>query len=87
MPVPSVASPSIPSISAELAQAPSPSEKANSSIVARRKPRPGARREIASIRLVLPTPFAPVSTIGPGPIKLDLCSMIAAEISSASGDE
>ena len=57
MPVPRVARPSMPSISADTAQAPSPSEKANSSMVARRRPRPGASNEIASIRLVLPAPF------------------------------
>ena len=65
MPVPSVARPSMPSISADTAQAPSPSENASSSMVARRKPRPGASSEIASIRLVLPAPLAPVSTTGP----------------------
>ena len=65
MPVPSVASPSAPSISAETAQEPSPSVNATSSSVARRRPRPGARNEIASIRLVLPAPFGPTSTIEP----------------------
>ena len=65
MPVPSVASPSMPSSSADTAQEPSPSKKASSSKVARRKPRPGASSEIASIRLVLPAPLAPVSTTGP----------------------
>ena len=64
MPVPSVASPSAPSISAATAQDPSPSWKATSSSVARRNPRPGARNEMASIRLVLPAPFGPNSTIG-----------------------
>ena len=44
MPVPSVASPSAPSISAETAQEPSPSESAPRHSVARRKPRPGARK-------------------------------------------
>ena len=34
-------------------------------MVARRSPRPGAKSEIASIKLVLPAPFAPVSTTGP----------------------
>ena len=63
MPVPSVASPSAPSTSAATAQEPSPSWNATSSSVARRKPRPGARNEIASIRLVLPAPFGPYSTI------------------------
>jgi hypothetical protein len=62
MPVPSVASPSMPSISAEAAQLPSPSTNAISSSVARRRPRPGASSEIASIKLVLPAPFSPVST-------------------------
>ena len=62
MPVPSVARPSMPSTSAETAQEPSPSANATSSKVARRKPRPGTRKEIASIRLVLPAPFGPVST-------------------------
>ena len=52
----------MPSTSAEAAQEPSPSENATSSKVARRKPRPGIRNEIASIRLVLPAPFGPVST-------------------------
>ena len=33
-----------------------------SSSVARRSPRPGASSEVASIRLVLPAPFGPVST-------------------------
>ena len=65
MPVPSVAKPSAPSISAEAAHEPSPSEKATSSSVARRKPRPGTKKEIASIRLVLPAPLGPTSTIGP----------------------
>src|SRR5665647_1894905 len=65
MPVPNVLRPSMPSISAETAQEPSPSVKASSSMVARRKPRPGASSEIASIRLVLPAPLAPVSTTGP----------------------
>ncbi len=64
MPVPSVAKPSMPSISADTAQAPSPSEKAISSMVARRKPRPGASSDIDSIRLVLPAPLAPMSTTG-----------------------
>ena len=67
MPVPSVASPSAPSTSADTAHEPSPSENATSSSVARRRPRPGARNEIASIRLVLPAPFGPTSTIGPAP--------------------
>ena len=59
MPVPSVARPSAPSTSAATAQEPSPSLNATSSSVARRSPRPGARNEIASIRLVLPAPFGP----------------------------
>ncbi len=67
MPVPSVARPSAPSTSAETAQEPSPSAKATSSSVARRRPRPGARKEIASIRLVLPAPFGPTSTTGRSP--------------------
>ena len=62
IPVPSVASPSAPSSSAATAHEPSPSANATSSSVARRKPRPGARNEIASIRLVLPAPFGPTST-------------------------
>ena len=70
MPVPSVASPSMPSISADTAQEPSPSRKASSSKVARRRPRPGAKSEIASIRLVLPAPFAPVSTTGPAAVSV-----------------
>jgi hypothetical protein len=62
MPVPSVARPSAPSTSAAIAQEPSPSMKATSVSVARRSPRPGARNEIASTRLVLPAPFGPTST-------------------------
>ena len=70
----------MPSISAATAQAPSPSEKASSSMVARRRPRPGANSEIASIRLVLPAPLAPVSTTGPALIERKLRGMIAAEV-------
>ena len=40
---------------------------------------PGARNEIASIRLVLPAPFGPTSTTGPG-ADLDLRGVVAAEI-------
>ena len=69
-PVPSVASPSSPSTSADTAHDPSPSENATSSRVARRRPRPGARNEIASIRLVLPAPFGPTSTTGPAPTSI-----------------
>ena len=58
MPVPSVARPSAPSISADTAQdAVAFARSATSSSVARRRPRPGARNEIASIKLVLPAPF------------------------------
>jgi hypothetical protein len=64
-PVPSVASPSAPSTSAATAQEPSPSENATSSSVARRKPRPGAKNEIASSKLFFPAPFGPSSTTGP----------------------
>ena len=71
MPVPSVASPSAPSISAATAQEPSPSLNATSSSVARRRPRPGARNEMASIRLVLPAPFGPTSTIDVAPASSD----------------
>ena len=59
MPVPSVARPSAPSTSAETAQEPSPWLSATSSSVARRRPRPGDRNEIASRQLVLPAPFGP----------------------------
>ena len=48
-------------------------------------PRPGASSEIASIRLVLPAPLAPVSTTGPASPSVDLRGVIAAEIASASG--
>jgi hypothetical protein len=65
IPVPNVASPSAPSTSAATAHEPLPSWNATSSRVARRSPRPGARNEIASIRLVLPAPLGPTSTIGP----------------------
>ena len=59
MPVPSVARPSAPSTSAETAHEPSPWMSATSSSVARRRPRPGDRNEIASMQLVLPAPFGP----------------------------
>ena len=60
-------------VSAETAQEPSPSENATSSNVARRKPRPGASNEIASIRLVLPAPLAPVSTTRLG-VDIEACA-------------
>ena len=62
MPVPSVARPSAPSTSADTAQESSPWMSATSSSVARRRPRPGVRYEIASMQLVLPAPFGPTST-------------------------
>ena len=62
IPVPSVARPSAPSTSADTAHEPSPWISATSSSVARRKPRPGERNEIASMQLVLPAPFGPTST-------------------------
>ena len=55
---------------ADTAQEPSPSENATSSSVARRRPRPGASNEIASIRLVLPAPFGPVSTTSAAPTSI-----------------
>ena len=60
-PVPSVAKPKAPSTCADTAQEPSPWLSATSSSVARRKPRPGDRNEIASMQLVLPAPFGPTS--------------------------
>ena len=56
-----VASPSAPSTSAATAHEPSPWLSATSSSVARRRPRPGDRNEIASRQLVLPAPFGPTS--------------------------
>ena len=53
---------------AATAHPPSPSLNATSSIVARRSPRPGEKKEIASRRLVLPAPFGPVSTTAPAPL-------------------
>ena len=53
--------------------------EATSSRVARRRPRPGVRNEMASIRLVLPAPFGPTSTTGRSPT-VRLCGAVAAEI-------
>ena len=50
-----------------LLEEPSPSLAATSSSVARRRPRPGARNESASRRLVLPAPLGPISTTGWSP--------------------
>ena len=69
----------MPSTSADTAQAPSPSLKATSSSVARRRPRPGTRNDIASIRLVLPAPFGPVSTTRLPPT-VEARRVVAAEI-------
>ena len=49
-------------------QGPAPPLRSISPRRARRRPRPGARNEIASSRLVLPAPFGPVSTTGRGSV-------------------
>ena len=84
MPVPSVARPSAPSTS------PTPPRSRR---LRRRRPRrawrgasrgPGARKEIASIRLVLPAPFGPTSTTSVAPTSM-LRRAIAAEIRQRAG--
>ena len=65
-PVPICTDPIMPPTSAETAQAallPSAAARPTSEILARRRPRPGVRKETASSKLVLPAPFGPVSTI------------------------
>ena len=85
MPVPSVARPSMPSISADTAQAPSPSENASSSMVARRKPAAGRQQRDRLDQIGLAGAVGAVSTTGPGRRELDLRGVIAAEIGQASG--
>ncbi|MNU45230.1 hypothetical protein D3C71_340680 [compost metagenome] len=62
VPVPIATSPCIPSRSTKMAKPPSAPTRVTSVSTARLKPRPGERKDIASIRLVLPAPFSPVST-------------------------
>ena len=62
MPVPIATSPSMPSTAAKMAKPPDAPTRLTSVSTARRKPRPGERKETASRRLVLPAPFSPVST-------------------------
>ena len=80
MPVPSVASPSMPSTSAD--DRPGAVALGERHLIERRAAQargPGTRNEIASIRLVLPAPFGPASTTR-SPADLEACRVIAAEI-------